>query len=107
MQRAAVAAPSHATWDNVRQLTPTQQEAVWYQTQPSDDRFIGDPEPASIDGEVVSATYSRPFVAHAAIAPSCGLAEFRDGQLEVWSHTQGVYPLRNSIADIWDWIGTT
>ena len=49
---------------------------------------------------MVTATYSRPFVAHAAMAPSCGLAEFRDGHLQVWSHTQGVYPLRNSIADI-------
>jgi CO/xanthine dehydrogenase Mo-binding subunit len=49
---------------------------------------------------IVSETYSRPFVAHAALAPSCGLAEFRDGHLSVWSHTQGVYPLRNSIADI-------
>jgi CO/xanthine dehydrogenase Mo-binding subunit len=34
------------------------------------------------------------------MAPSCGLAEFRDGHLSVWSHTQGVYPLRNSLADI-------
>ena len=51
-------------------------------------------------GTVVSETYSRPFVAHAALAPSCGLAEYRDGHLSVWSHTQGVYPLRNSLADI-------
>ena len=49
---------------------------------------------------IVSQTYSRPFVAHAAMAPSCGLAEYRDGHLSVWSHTQGVYPLRNSLADI-------
>ncbi len=100
VQRAAAAAPAHAKWENVRQLTPAQQEAAWYTTQPSDDRFIGDPAPASVDGEIVTATYSRPFVAHAALAPSCGLAEYRDGHLEVWSHTQGVYPLRNSIADI-------
>ncbi len=100
VQRAAVAAPAHAKWNNVRQLTAAQQDAAWYKTQPSDDRFIGDPIPDSIAGEVVTATYSRPFVAHAALAPSCGLAEFRDGQLQVWSHTQGVYPLRNTIADI-------
>ena len=102
VQRAAVAAPDHATWKNVRVLTPAHQEASWFVTQPSDDRFIGDPAPASIAGEVVTATYTRPFVAHAAMAPSCGLAEFRDGHLQVWSHTQGVYPLRNSLADILD-----
>ena len=99
VQRAAVAAPAHAKWDNVRQLRPEQQDAAWFKTQPSDDRFIGDPR-QDIGGEVVSATYSRPFVAHAAMAPSCGLAEFRDGHLTVWSHTQAVYPLRNSLADI-------
>ena len=100
VQRAATAAPAHAKWNNVRQLAPAQQEAAWYKTQPSDDRFIGDPAPAAIEGEVVTATYSRPFVAHAAMAPSCGLAEYRGGQLQVWSHTQGVYPLRNTLADI-------
>jgi CO/xanthine dehydrogenase Mo-binding subunit len=100
VQRAAVAGPEHAKWENVRQLTPSQQEAAWYATQPSDDRFVGDPVPEAITGEVATATYSRPFVAHAAMAPSCGLAEYRDGRLEVWSHTQGVYPLRNAIADI-------
>jgi CO/xanthine dehydrogenase Mo-binding subunit len=99
VQRAAVAAPAHAKWENVRQLTPAQQEAAWFATQPSDDRFVGDPVPASVTGHIVSATYSRPFVAHAAMAPSCGLAEYRDGQLQVWSHTQGVYPLRNALCD--------
>jgi CO/xanthine dehydrogenase Mo-binding subunit len=100
VQRAAAAAPAHATWAGVRVLTPAHQEATWYRTQPSDDRFIGDPVPEAIEGEVVTASYSRPFVAHAALGPSCGLAVFRDGQLEVWSHTQGVYPLRNTLADI-------
>ena len=99
VQRAAVAAPNHAKWEGTRVLTPAHGEAEWYVGQPSDDRLIGDP-PSEPAGEVVSAVYSRPFVAHAAMAPSCGLAEFRDGRMEVWSHTQGVYPLRNSIADI-------
>lgn len=100
VQRAAAAAPALAVWHNVRQLTPAQQEAAWFVTQPSDDRFFGDPIPPAIEGETVTATYSRPFVAHAAMAPSCGLAEYNDGHLQVWSHTQGVYPLRNSLADI-------
>ncbi len=99
VQRAAVAALAHAKWEGSRVLTPAHGEAAWYVDQPADDRLIGDP-PAETPGEVVSAVYSRPFVAHAAMAPSCGLAEFRDGRMEVWSHTQGVYPLRNSIADI-------
>jgi len=100
VQRAAVAALTHAKWTGVRVLTPLQQEAAWFRDQPADDRHIGDPGPPAESGTVVSETYSRPFVAHAALAPSCGLAEFRDGHLSVWSHTQGVYPLRNSISEI-------
>jgi nicotinate dehydrogenase subunit B len=100
VQRAAMAAPAHATWSGVRVLTPLQQEAAWFRDQPSDDRHIGDPGPPQETGTIVSETYSRPFVAHAALAPSCGLAEYRDGHLSVWSHTQGVYPLRNSVAEI-------
>jgi CO/xanthine dehydrogenase Mo-binding subunit len=48
---------------------------------------------------VLRATYSRPFLAHASIAPSCGLARWNTGdRLEVWSHSQGITPLRDAIA---------
>ncbi len=32
------------------------------------------------------------------MGPSCALAEFRDGSLTIWSHTQGVFPLRQDLA---------
>jgi len=96
-QRAAVAAPAHAVWSGARLLTPAMQEAAWFTTQPADDRFFGDPAPRGETGTIVGQTCARPFVAHAAIAPSCGLAEFRDGHLSVWSHTQGVYPYATAL----------
>ena len=40
VQRAAAAAPLHATWDNVPQLTPDMQEAAWLVGQPSNDRVL-------------------------------------------------------------------
>ena len=47
----------------------------------------------------ISATYSRPFLAHGSIAPSCGIARWTGPeQVEVWSHSQGVYPLGRAIA---------
>jgi CO/xanthine dehydrogenase Mo-binding subunit len=46
----------------------------------------------------VSATYSRPLLAHASMAPSCALACFDDGRLTVWTHSQGVFPLRGALA---------
>lgn len=43
------------------------------------------------------ARYSRPYVAHASIAPSCGLALWAPGRLEVWSHSQGIFNLRAAL----------
>ena len=47
-----------------------------------------------------AATYSRPYLAHASIGPSCALAWFRGGKLTVWSHTQGSFQLRGDIARV-------
>ncbi|HEX2546271.1 MAG TPA: molybdopterin cofactor-binding domain-containing protein, partial [Ramlibacter sp.] len=43
-------------------------------------------------------SYSRPFLAHASIGPSCGVAHFHGGRLEVWTHAQGVYPMQKDLA---------
>jgi nicotinate dehydrogenase subunit B len=49
----------------------------------------------------LSATYRKPYLAHASIGPSCALARTDEhGRLEVWSHTQGVFPLRRELAAI-------
>ncbi len=46
------------------------------------------------------ATYSRPYLAHASIGPSCAAARFEAGRLTVWSHTQGPHFLRGQIARV-------
>ena len=46
------------------------------------------------------ATYTKPYLAHASIGPSCALARFSDGRLTVWSHTQGPHHLRAQIAAV-------
>jgi nicotinate dehydrogenase subunit B len=48
-------------------------------------------------GLSLEATYERPFLAHASIAPCCALALFRQGVLTVWTHSQGVFALRKQI----------
>jgi CO/xanthine dehydrogenase Mo-binding subunit len=99
VQRAA-AAPAHATWHNARHLTAEHQEAAWLVGKPTDERVHGDAPMADPPKTVVEATYSRPYIAHAAMAPSCALAEYRGGVLSVWSHTQGPYPLRAALANV-------
>ncbi len=45
-----------------------------------------------------NASYSRPFLAHASIGPSCAVARFNSTSLEVWTHSQGIYNLRADLA---------
>jgi nicotinate dehydrogenase subunit B len=55
-------------------------------------------EPPSPD-RTLTATYSRPFVAHASMAPSCGVAVWTDdGHVDVQSHSQGVFALGKAVA---------
>jgi CO/xanthine dehydrogenase Mo-binding subunit len=49
-------------------------------------------------GRRLDATYRRPFQLHASIGPSCAVAQNLDGQYTVWTHSQGVYPLRDALA---------
>jgi len=44
--------------------------------------------------KTLEATYTKPYMAHASIGPSAAVAEFRDGKYTVWTHSQGVFPLR-------------
>lgn len=52
--------------------------------------------------QTLSATYYRPYHMHAALGPAAVAARWHDDRLEIWSHTQGVYPLRGSIAAVLD-----
>jgi nicotinate dehydrogenase subunit B len=63
---------------------------------PSKDETIGVKQAPTLASSprTFEATYTKPYQAHASIGPSCALAEFKDGQMTVWTHSQGVFPLR-------------
>jgi nicotinate dehydrogenase subunit B len=50
--------------------------------------------------KTIEATYTRPYQAHGSIGPSCAVAQLIDGAMTVWTHTQGVYPDRQGIAEM-------
>jgi nicotinate dehydrogenase subunit B len=104
-ETAAAAALGRAwerlSWEGGAPLEPEHQEAAWLATQPTKDRQIGPDNAPSPAAEFrVKARYSRPYLAHGSIGPSCAVARIVDGLLEVWTHTQGVGPLKNSLARV-------
>jgi CO/xanthine dehydrogenase Mo-binding subunit len=66
---------------------------------PAEDAVISVKQAPMPEGaKVIEATYHKPYMAHASIGPSCALAEFKDGKMTVWTHSQGVFPLRNHLS---------
>jgi len=57
-------------------------------------------DPSAVGQKTVEATYTRPYQAHGSIGPSCAIAQLNDGAMTVWTHTQGVYPDRQGIAEM-------
>ena len=52
------------------------------------------------DGQVLSAVYSKPLIGHGSIGPSCGIATVSDSGVEIWSHSQNVFALRDQVARV-------
>jgi nicotinate dehydrogenase subunit B len=60
----------------------------------------GQSEPMPDHVERVSSEYTRSYLSHASIGPSCAVACLKDGRMTVWSHTQGAFPLRGNLATV-------
>ena len=46
----------------------------------------------------LTAEFTRPFIAHASVAPSSAIARWDGDAVTVWSHSQGIFLLRDAIA---------
>ena len=66
----------------------------------ADERIAEVPPNGAAVVRTLSADYSRPFIAHASLGPSCAIAHWDGSTMNVWSHAQGMYPLRGAIADM-------
>jgi CO/xanthine dehydrogenase Mo-binding subunit len=96
--RATESVRAAAAWEEHASLPDEEATSAFLRRGPHEDIPVLD-EPGTAAGTVHRASYSRPFLAHASIAPSCGLARWEDdGSLSVWSHSQGVHRLRDAIA---------
>jgi CO/xanthine dehydrogenase Mo-binding subunit len=49
---------------------------------------------------MVEADYAKPFIAHASLGPSCAVAQVTGDRLRVWTHGQGVFPMRAALAKL-------
>jgi nicotinate dehydrogenase subunit B len=59
---------------------------------------VADPAARARGVKRIQAAYTKPYIAHASIGPSCALARWQGKRLEVWTHSQGIYNLRRDLA---------
>ncbi|MFL5109616.1 MAG: molybdopterin cofactor-binding domain-containing protein [Microvirga sp.] len=88
-----------AQWGEGETL-PEGELAAWLKSQPVETKVVdarGSP-PAAPPARTLRRAYTRPFIAHASVAPSCAIAQWSGDSVHVWSHSQGVYNLRADLA---------
>jgi nicotinate dehydrogenase subunit B len=94
---AAAALAKCADWHESADLPDVDAMPAFLRSQPSKAKILsekGVPQHA----RTVSASYSRPFLAHASIGPACAVARVQAGAVEVWSQSQSIHPTRLDIA---------
>ena len=90
-----------AKWRETPNL-PKQDDLLHVLTSlPSQDSTIfQQSDPLVVGQKTIEATYTRPYQAHGSIGPSCAVAQSVNDAMTVWTHTQGVYPDRQGIAQM-------
>ncbi len=78
------------------------QLADWLKVQPAESSVISSKTaPQSRETkQTMRRQYSRPYIAHGSIAPSCAMAQWTGDRVRVWTHSQGVYLLRSDLSMI-------
>jgi CO/xanthine dehydrogenase Mo-binding subunit len=87
-----------ATWAGGEPLPDEHALRDWLKSQPTESKVVherGTPRPGI---RTLRRSYSRPFIAHGSIAPSCAIAQWCGDDMRVWSHCQGPYNLRADLA---------
>lgn len=97
-EKAHAALRHHAVWSDGATSSPLHAIASFLRSLPCVDAATGpEARPKSAPG-TISATFTRPYIAHASIGPSCAIAMWQDGHLTLWTHSQGVGPLRAALS---------
>ena len=99
-EAALKALRKEAIWSSGEALPDEDRLAEWLKAQPSEPTVIdtktASGKPAKV--RTIRRQYTRPYLAHASIAPSCAIAQWTGERVHVWTHSQGVYFLRADLA---------
>ena len=101
---ARAALLKHAKWSEKLDLPDPDKIHDWLKQAKAEDKVVSSKSgKAPAAAKRLAASFTRPYLAHASIGPSCAVAQFHaPDRLQVWSQTQGIYPLRQDLAKALD-----
>ncbi|WFU18909.1 molybdopterin cofactor-binding domain-containing protein [Bradyrhizobium sp. CB3481] len=99
-EAALAALRKGTTWSEGEPLPDENDLANFLKAQPCESTIIATKAAASPGAatRTIRRQYTRPYIAHASIAPSCAIAQWTGDRVHVWTHSQGVYLLRADLA---------
>jgi CO/xanthine dehydrogenase Mo-binding subunit len=90
-----------ASWSEGETLPDEDDLAAFLKSQPLESTVIDARTAAkpALKARTLKRQYTRPYIAHASIAPSCAMAQWNgEDRVHVWTHSQGVYLLRSDLS---------
>ena len=89
-----------AKWTPREALPDEHGLAEWLKRQPTELSVIASKKASAppVTTRTIRRQYTRPYIAHGSIAPSCAMAQWDGDRVRVWTHSQGVYLLRADLA---------
>ena len=100
-RNAATALRNSIRWSSPDDLPGSGRVYEWLKSAPTRVESIVSRHSSQQDNSSttsINAVYQRPYQAHASISPSAAIALYERKKLTIWSHAQGMYPLRTAIA---------
>jgi CO/xanthine dehydrogenase Mo-binding subunit len=98
-EAALAALRKGAKWSPSETLPDENSFAAWARSAPAETTLIASKKVTSPQKtRSIKRQYTRPYIAHGSIAPSCAMAQWDGEQVRVWTHSQGVYNLRSDLA---------
>jgi CO/xanthine dehydrogenase Mo-binding subunit len=115
-ERAAAHLARRAAWRHPTPLPAAEDVAAWLKTRPTVElqwdrvrptatsRAASESPSESSPTRTLRAAYSKPYLKHASMGPSCAIALFEaedasaGAALRIWTHSQGIYNLRKDLS---------
>ena len=98
---AAAKLRANSTWE---QGAPMPQDIHAWLKQHVAERNVSkevvDAQARALGTRQLRAAYTKPYICHASIGPSCAIAQWHDRRLEVWTHSQGIFGLRQDLTKV-------